>query len=399
MFGDSKKKKKGKDDEKTGDKKEEKEKDKAKDKAKDKDKKEKKEKKEKKKPSPLVIEVVEVLPIPKKDKLKLCKVRPAAGADPVDVVTSAVNVVAGKKFVVAPPGATTANGVEVKPAPVGGVESLGMFCGPAEMGWATDELEANHAIMVADSVELGSPAPSYEEALQMHKDRVKAEKEKAEAEAKAKKGGKKGAKPAKEEEDLDALLNEFGVEVKATDTSAKGKKGKKGKQEKKQEEDEDFDSALNEFKEPAKEEAPKEEAAEEEAAKEEEAAAPPEKKPLAKPKFGKVKDMDPDSRGVNLKVKCVKDPEKVPASDSLMEAVCGDDTGIVIVSLRGEAQTAVCKKGASIRIQNATVRMVKGHIRLVADKWAAFKAADEELTFEVKEDNDMSATEYELVDS
>mmetsp|Transcript_13807 Transcript_13807/g.41204 ORF Transcript_13807/g.41204 Transcript_13807/m.41204 type:complete len:143 (-) Transcript_13807:95-523(-) len=125
----------------------------------------------------------------------------------------------------------------------------------------------------------------------------------------------------------------------------------------------------------------------------------PEKKPLTKPKFIKVKEINPDSRGVNIMVKCVKDPEKVPASDILEEAVCGDETGVVTLSLRGEAQTSICKTGASLRVQNATVRMVKGHIRLVADKWAALKAADEALTFEVKEDNDISATEYELVDS
>eukprot|EP00421_Protoceratium_reticulatum_P001374 CAMPEP_0168366822 /NCGR_PEP_ID=MMETSP0228-20121227/5419_1 /TAXON_ID=133427 /ORGANISM="Protoceratium reticulatum, Strain CCCM 535 (=CCMP 1889)" /LENGTH=43 /DNA_ID= /DNA_START= /DNA_END= /DNA_ORIENTATION= len=41
--------------------------------------------------------------------------------------------------------------------------------------------------------------------------------------------------------------------------------------------------------------------------------------------------------------------------------------------------------------------MVKSHIRLVADKWAAFKPAAEPLGFEVKEDNDISATEYERV--
>eukprot|EP00420_Gonyaulax_spinifera_P032616 CAMPEP_0197873952 /NCGR_PEP_ID=MMETSP1439-20131203/3598_1 /TAXON_ID=66791 /ORGANISM="Gonyaulax spinifera, Strain CCMP409" /LENGTH=129 /DNA_ID=CAMNT_0043493029 /DNA_START=82 /DNA_END=471 /DNA_ORIENTATION=- len=122
-----------------------------------------------------------------------------------------------------------------------------------------------------------------------------------------------------------------------------------------------------------------------------------ESKPLTKPKFMKVKDIDPDSRGINVMVKCLKGPEPVAGSDSLQEAVVGDDTAKVTVSLRGEAQITLCQPGASIRVQNATVRMVKGHIRLVADKWAAFKKADTALSFEVKEDNDLSATEYERV--
>eukprot|EP00413_Alexandrium_margalefii_P042058 CAMPEP_0204585468 /NCGR_PEP_ID=MMETSP0661-20131031/46940_1 /ASSEMBLY_ACC=CAM_ASM_000606 /TAXON_ID=109239 /ORGANISM="Alexandrium margalefi, Strain AMGDE01CS-322" /LENGTH=129 /DNA_ID=CAMNT_0051595025 /DNA_START=83 /DNA_END=472 /DNA_ORIENTATION=+ len=124
-----------------------------------------------------------------------------------------------------------------------------------------------------------------------------------------------------------------------------------------------------------------------------------EKKPLTKPKFIKLTDIAPDAKGVNVMLKCVKDPVKVAGSDSLEEALCGDDTGVVLVSLRGEAQTSMCKAGTSIRLQNGSVRMVKGHIRLVADKWAAFKVADEPLTFDVKEDFDISATEYELVDS
>merc|ERR1712129_105510 len=108
--------------------------------------------------------------------------------------------------------------------------------------------------------------------------------------------------------------------------------------------------------------------------------------------------VNPDSKGVNVMLKCVKAPEAVAGSDSLKEVVCGDDTGIVIVSLRTEEYASICTVGSSIRMQNATVRMVKGHIRLVADKWAAFKPASEPLDFTVKEDNDVSATEYELQD-
>merc|ERR1712224_966388 len=115
-------------------------------------------------------------------------------------------------------------------------------------------------------------------------------------------------------------------------------------------------------------------------------------RPLKKPKFKKVKD-------VNLILKCVKAPVAVEGSDSdLKETVCGDDTGVVTVSVRTDAHAGVAKVGAAIRIQNAHVRMVKGHIRLVVDKWSAFKtAAPATVDFEAADEaKDISATEYEL---
>jgi len=180
-----------------------------------KDKKDKKEKegKQKKKRGPTVCEVTEVSAVPKKEMLKLCKVVIHPGTDPVEIVTSAPNVSAGHKFIAAPPGYTTANGVEVKASRVAGLESAGMFCGPKEMGWDTDILDGDLAIML-DSAEVGSPAPSYEEAVAAFQQREEA-KQKKEEEAKAaatakddkKKNGKKGK--AAEDEDLDELLAEF----------------------------------------------------------------------------------------------------------------------------------------------------------------------------------------------
>ena len=67
------------------------------------------------------------------------------------------------------------------------------------------------------------------------------------------------------------------------------------------------------------------------------------------------------------------------------------------MSFRNKELCEICKEGASIRMQNASVRMVKGFIRVVVDKWAAFKVADEKLDWEAKSSNDMSTVEYELV--
>jgi len=119
--------------------------------------------------------------------------------------------------------------------------------------------------------------------------------------------------------------------------------------------------------------------------------------PLKKPKFTKVKTISPDSRGVNLIVKCIKAPVAVEGSDGLREVRCGDDTGVVTISLRSDDHVALCKVGDAIRVQNAHTRMVKGFIRLAVDKWSAFKAADPgTVEFEAVDEMDVSVTEYEL---
>eukprot|EP00419_Tripos_fusus_P005481 CAMPEP_0172691168 /NCGR_PEP_ID=MMETSP1074-20121228/24368_1 /TAXON_ID=2916 /ORGANISM="Ceratium fusus, Strain PA161109" /LENGTH=330 /DNA_ID=CAMNT_0013511197 /DNA_START=122 /DNA_END=1114 /DNA_ORIENTATION=+ len=118
---------------------------------------------------------------------------------------------------------------------------------------------------------------------------------------------------------------------------------------------------------------------------------------LTVPKFIKLKDINPESKGVNVKVKCTRAAEPVEGAGVLKEAVCGDDTGCVTLSLRGEAAAAVCTLGSSLRVQNAHSKMIKGHIRLVIDQWAIVKTTPEPHEFEVNEKNDISATEYELV--
>jgi len=119
---------------------------------------------------------------------------------------------------------------------------------------------------------------------------------------------------------------------------------------------------------------------------------------LRKPEFWKVEKITPESKGINLIVKCIKPPRAVEGSETLKEAVCGDDTGVVTISLHSDEHLALCKVGTAIRVQNAHTRMVKGFIRLIVDKWSTFKAADPgTLDFDaVDEKKDVSATEYEL---
>merc|ERR1711918_97388 len=84
-------------------------------------------------------------------------------------------------------------------------------------------------------------------------------------------------------------------------------------------------------------------------------------RPLKKPKFKKVKEINPGSKGFNVIVKCVKAASAVEGDDSeLKEAVCGDDTAVVTISLRTAEHAALCQAGWTIRVQNAHVRMIKG---------------------------------------
>merc|ERR1712130_909300 len=119
-------------------------------------------------------------------------------------------------------------------------------------------------------------------------------------------------------------------------------------------------------------------------------------RPLKKPKFGKLSNTKPEQKGLNFHLKVLKAPEQVEDGGDIKEVLCGDDTGCIVVSIRSEAQAALCKEGAAIRVQNAHIRMVKGFIRLTVDKWAVLKAGDK-LDFDtVDEKNNVSKVEYEL---
>merc|ERR1712039_1034530 len=161
------------------------------------EKKDKKDKKEKK-PAPIIGEVQSVKPVPKKDKLKVCEVQ-VGPSKTLQVVTNAPNIEKGVCVIVAVEGVTTADGMEIKEAKVGGVESSGMLCGPKQMGWDTDVLDEEVPVILAADAPIGKPNPSYEEALEAFKAREA--KAAAAAAAAAKKeepaGGGKGKKDKK----------------------------------------------------------------------------------------------------------------------------------------------------------------------------------------------------------
>jgi histidine triad (HIT) family protein len=121
-------------------------------------------------------------------------------------------------------------------------------------------------------------------------------------------------------------------------------------------------------------------------------------KPLKKAKFSLISTVNPESRGLNLKVKILDEPVEVESKGGkCFEVLCGDESGTVMLSLR-EAQKEIVAKGKSVDVRNGSVKMVKNHIRIVVDKWGKFDSSAEEVA-EVNEtaEKNVSATEFELV--
>ena len=52
--------------------------------------------------------------------------------------------------------------------------------------------------------------------------------------------------------------------------------------------------------------------------------------------------------------------------------------------------------GATVILRNAKIDMFKGSMRMAVDKWGRVEVTDP-ADFEVKEDNNLSLVEYELV--
>ncbi|KQK03500.1 uncharacterized protein At4g28440 [Brachypodium distachyon] len=131
-----------------------------------------------------------------------------------------------------------------------------------------------------------------------------------------------------------------------------------------------------------------------------------EKPALRKPVFVKVDQLKPGTNGHTLVVKVVsanpvpgRTRPGAPASSSrpprIAECLVGDETGTIIFTARND-QVDVLKPGATAILRNAKIDMFKCSMRLAVDKWGRVEAA-EPASFTVKEDNNLSQVEYELV--
>ncbi|CAL9771079.1 unnamed protein product [Musa acuminata subsp. burmannicoides] len=125
---------------------------------------------------------------------------------------------------------------------------------------------------------------------------------------------------------------------------------------------------------------------------------------LRKPVFTKVDQLSPGTNGHTLTVKVVdckmvmqKNRPAGPQVRQMRIAEClvGDETGMIVFTARNE-QVDLMKPGTTLILRNAKIDMFKGSMRLAVDKWGRVEATDP-ADFTVKEDNNLSLVEYELV--
>lgn len=131
-----------------------------------------------------------------------------------------------------------------------------------------------------------------------------------------------------------------------------------------------------------------------------------------KPVFVKVDDLKPGTNGHNLTVKVVSSKAVVNKAPSganprsmaplnprprprISECLVGDETGTIIFTARNE-QVDIMKPDTTVNLRNAKIDMFKGSMRLAVDKWGRVEVT-EPADFVVKEDNNLSLIEYELV--
>ncbi|KAI5060063.1 hypothetical protein GOP47_0024483 [Adiantum capillus-veneris] len=137
------------------------------------------------------------------------------------------------------------------------------------------------------------------------------------------------------------------------------------------------------------------------------AASPPAASPpitLRKPTFVKVDQLRPGTSGHTLTVKVVSSKvvlQKARPDGThlrhvrISECLVGDDTGVIVFTARND-QVDVVKEGVTVILRNAKIDMFKGSMRLAVDKWGRIEVT-EPASFTVKEENNLSLVEYELV--
>ncbi|XP_021890269.1 uncharacterized protein At4g28440-like [Carica papaya] len=125
---------------------------------------------------------------------------------------------------------------------------------------------------------------------------------------------------------------------------------------------------------------------------------------LRKPVFITVDQLKPGTSGHTLTVKVLESKTVLQKGRSvsqhlrqtrIAECLVGDETGTIVFTARNE-QVDLMMPNTTVILRNAKIDMFKGSMRLAVDKWGRVEVT-EPAKFVVKEDNNLSLVEYELV--
>jgi len=124
--------------------------------------------------------------------------------------------------------------------------------------------------------------------------------------------------------------------------------------------------------------------------------------PLRKPVFTTIDQLRPQTHGHTLTARVLSARTVLEKHSPhlgrtrVAECLVGDHTGTILVTARND-QIDLVKPDTTVIFRNAKIDMFKGTMRLAVDKWGRIEVTDA-ADFKVKEDNNMSLVEYELVD-
>ncbi|GMH14371.1 hypothetical protein Nepgr_016212 [Nepenthes gracilis] len=127
---------------------------------------------------------------------------------------------------------------------------------------------------------------------------------------------------------------------------------------------------------------------------------------MRKPIFTKVDQLQPETNGHNLTVKVISSnmvlqkvrPDGAQARPAqIAECLVGDETGTIVFTARN-GQVDLMMPDTTVILRNAKIDMFKGSMRLAVDKWGRIEVT-EPASFDIKEDNNLSLVEYELVNA
>ncbi|XP_047058249.1 uncharacterized protein At4g28440-like [Lolium rigidum] len=122
------------------------------------------------------------------------------------------------------------------------------------------------------------------------------------------------------------------------------------------------------------------------------------------PVFVKVDHIYPGTKGHTLLAKVLTSKTKTvrlktcagrAATQRRIECLIGDETGCILFNSPDD-YVDVLKPGNTVILRNAKIDMSKGIMRLLLDKRGRVEVT-EPASFDVKEDNNLSLVEYELV--